>query len=86
MTPTPVPAYERMNVDMDVSVIAVQWALGRVGYELPKLYVSTMYLGWAMELNAALGHLCNIEIIHGATDPDEWWVEFGGKRAGSTGA
>ena len=78
--------YERFEIDMDVSYMSVCEALGRAGFTFPRLYVAKENLAYAIEVNRLLGHVMNIEVIPGATDMDEWWVEFGDKCVGSPGA
>lgn len=74
------------SVDTDVAYVPVVEALAKTGFEFPRLYVSKEMLYVAMEINRFSGHIFNIEIVKGATDMDEWWVEFKGKRVGSRGA
>lgn len=78
------PFYEHPAIDQDLCVYGLSWALGRVGFKWPTLYVHPDFFLMATKVVEDTGLPFNIDTL---TDlqPNEWYVELNGKRAGSGG-
>lgn len=83
--PVSKPEYERLGFDHALCTTAVDVALQSLGIDRPTLFYGKNGTTVALKIAAALAsHRIDINaVLHHALDPDEWFVEWCGKRYGS---